>query len=52
MIITGIFLLLLDAFLLGTGFLSTIGWILVIVGAILMVIGAVGRTIGPRRYYW
>ncbi len=52
MLVTGILLLLLDAFLLRTGLLSTIGWILVILGAILMVIGALGRTVGPRRYYW
>ncbi|MEX0953397.1 MAG: hypothetical protein WDZ26_06165 [Nitriliruptoraceae bacterium] len=52
MIILGIILLLLDAFVLETGFLATIGWILVVVGAILLVIGALGRTIGPRRFYW
>jgi hypothetical protein len=50
--VLGIILLLLDMLLLGTGILSTIGWILIVVGLILLLLGAVDRSVGPRRYYW
>jgi membrane-bound ClpP family serine protease len=52
MLVLGIILLLLDMFVLGTGILTTIGWILIIVGLILVVLGALNRSIGPRRYYY
>lgn len=52
MLVLGIILLLLDMFVLETGILSTIGWILIVVGVILLIIGALGRTVGPRRFYW
>jgi hypothetical protein len=41
-----------DMLLRGTGILSTIGWILIVVGLILLLLGAVDRSVGPRRYYW
>jgi membrane-bound ClpP family serine protease len=52
MIVLGIILVLLDMLLLQTGFLQTIGIILIVIGAILWILGAMGRTIGPRRHYW
>jgi membrane-bound ClpP family serine protease len=51
-LVLGLILLLLDALLLGTGVLTTIGWVLIIVGLILLLLGAVGRSVGPRRYYF
>ena len=52
MIILGVVLILLAAFLEVPPILYTIGIILVVVGAILWILGALGRAIGPRRHYW
>jgi hypothetical protein len=51
MISLGLLLIILDIFL-GTGFLMSIGGLLLIVGIILAVLGTVGRTVGPRPHYW
>jgi hypothetical protein len=52
MIVLGIILILLAAFLELPGILYTIGVILVLVGAVLWILGALGRAVGPRRHYW
>lgn len=52
MIVLGIILILLAAFLEVPPILYTIGIILVVVGVVLWILGAMGRAIGPRRHYW
>lgn len=52
MIILGVLLLVLAAFLDVPPILSTIGIILIVVGVILWILGAMGRAVGPRRHYW
>ena len=52
MIVLGIILILLAAFLEVPPVLYTIGIILVVIGVVLWVLGALGRAVGPRRHYW
>ncbi|MDP8929212.1 MAG: DUF6131 family protein [Actinomycetota bacterium] len=52
MIILGVLLLVLAAFLDVPPILSTIGIILIVVGVILWILGAMNRAVGPRRHYW
>lgn len=52
MIILGIILVLLAAFLDVPPILSTIGIILIVIGVVLWILGAMGRAVGPRRHYW
>ena len=52
MIVLGIILILLAAFLDVPGILYTIGIVLVVVGVVLWILGSMGRAVGGRRHYW
>jgi ABC-type xylose transport system permease subunit len=52
MIVLGVILLLLGWLVPGIpAFVSTLGWILIVVGLILLVLGQVGRPVGRRHWY-
>ena len=52
MIVLGVILLLLDKFVLATGFLWTIGTALIVIGVVVWVLGAVGRPVGGRKVWF
>ena len=53
MIVLGIILLILGWLIPGVpAFVSTLGWILIVVGIVLLVLGSAGRGIGGRRHYY
>lgn len=52
MIVLGIILVLLAAFLDVPPVLTTIGIILIVIGVVLAILGSMNRAIGPRRHYW
>lgn len=51
-IVLGIILILLVAFLDVPPVLYTIGIVLVVVGIIMWILGSMGRAVGGRRHYW
>ncbi|WP_431962246.1 hypothetical protein [Nocardia sp. bgisy134] len=51
MIVLGLILLIVG-WLLGIGWLTTAGIIVLIIGAALWIAGSVGRPVGGRRHYY
>lgn len=51
-IVLGIILILLVAFLDVPPVLYTIGIVLVVIGVIMWILGSMGRAVGGRRHYW
>lgn len=52
MIILGVVLFLIGAFVTSLAILKTIGIILIVVGVVLWVLGSMGRAIGGRKHYY